>query len=67
MRSSPRADLVNDGVSKAEHYNPVHSTDNSLQAWRVVRAIIPDREDAAARKSRTAPAGLRNKKLLFAT
>lgn len=37
-------DLVNEGVSKAGHYNPVHSTDNSLQAWRVVRAIIPDRE-----------------------
>ncbi|MFL6736062.1 MAG: hypothetical protein ACJ8F4_03255 [Sphingomonas sp.] len=37
-------DLVNAGVPKPEHYNPVHSTDNSLQAWRVVRAIIPDRE-----------------------
>ena len=37
-------DLVNEGVSKAKHYNPVHSTDNSFQAWRVVRSIIPGRE-----------------------
>jgi len=37
-------DLVNEGVAKAEHYNPVHSTDNSFQAWRVVRAIVPNYE-----------------------
>ncbi|HVU31005.1 MAG TPA: hypothetical protein VHE36_11465 [Sphingomicrobium sp.] len=39
-------DLVNEGVSRPEHYNPVHSTDNSLQAWRVIRAVIPKSEQA---------------------
>lgn len=37
-------DLVNDGVAKADHYNPVHSTDNTRQTWRAVRVIVPDQE-----------------------
>ncbi len=37
-------DMINAGVPKADHYNPVHSTDNARQAWRAVRALVPDQE-----------------------
>jgi hypothetical protein len=37
-------DLVNAGVAKPEHYNPLHSADNAAQAWRAVRLLIPERE-----------------------
>lgn len=37
-------DLVNAGAAKRDHYNPLHSTDNSSQAWRAVRLLLPGRE-----------------------
>ena len=39
-------DLVNAGVPKADHYNPVHSTDNTAQTWRAVRMLIPEEEQS---------------------
>lgn len=36
--------LVNRTLPKEEQFNPIHSTDNSRQAWRAVRTIIPERE-----------------------
>lgn len=44
-------DLVNRGVDQEFHYNPVHSMDNSAQAWRAVRLLIPGREAELRRKA----------------
>ena len=35
---------INGGVPRKRHYNPVHSTDNSNQAWHVVQLLMPERE-----------------------
>ena len=43
-------DLVNAGVPKVDHYNPVHSTDNTAQTWRAVRILIPEEEQSLRRK-----------------
>ena len=37
-------DLVNAGIARPLHYNPVHSTDNSAQAWRAIGVIMPAEE-----------------------
>jgi hypothetical protein len=44
-------DLVNAGIREADHYNPVHSTDNSAQTWRAVRILIPKQERELRRKA----------------
>lgn len=35
---------VNHGKPRRQHYNPVHSSDNSKQAWHVVQLLMPERE-----------------------
>jgi hypothetical protein len=37
-------DEVNGGKPRKQHYNPVHSTDNSKQAWHVIELLMPDRQ-----------------------
>jgi hypothetical protein len=36
---------INGGKPRKKHYNPVHSTDNSKQAWHVVELLMPEREE----------------------
>jgi len=36
--------LVQAGVPRRQRYNGMHSTDNSVQAWRTVRALCPELE-----------------------
>ena len=43
-------DLVNAGTAKHDHYNPVHSTDNTAQTWRAVRILVPNEEQALREK-----------------
>lgn len=44
-------DLVNEAILKRDHYNPVHSADNTRQTWRAVRAIVPEREAELRQKA----------------
>lgn len=37
-------DLVRERVKCEEQFNPVHSTDNASQAWRILRLIAPEAE-----------------------
>ncbi|WP_237216226.1 hypothetical protein [Falsiroseomonas oryziterrae] len=36
-------DAVTDGLDPARHYNGVHSSDNSGDAWHIVESLLPDR------------------------
>lgn len=47
---SAARDLVNAGAPRVDHYNPVHSTDNSAQSWRAVRSLIPEEEQSLRQK-----------------
>jgi hypothetical protein len=44
--------LIKAHVPKDEAYNPLHSTDNSHQAWNVIRLMLPDEEQDLRAKAR---------------
>lgn len=35
-------DLVNGRLADAQHFNPVHSSDDALEAWEYIRLALPD-------------------------
>lgn len=45
-------DLIKVTVPKDEAYNPLHSTDNSHQAWSVIRLLLPEHEEELRVKAR---------------
>ena len=44
-------DIISNRLPPAERYNALHSTDNSAQAWRVVRLLLPGQEQALRAKA----------------
>ena len=44
--------LIKATVPKDEAYNPLHSTDNSHQAWNAIRLLLPEREAELRAKAR---------------
>ena len=50
-------DLLLHGLGKRERFNPLHSSDNDIQAWEYVEILLPQRVDALRRELEALHAG----------